>query len=822
MASPTPRDVLINRLVDRRPACASHNMYRSGDYDFIILLAFLAAVIVVFVLFFQYDFGQRLRQRVRTKRPAISITYRAGIASTSPSEHQAAQPGSLREVPALSEEPPAEVTTPEERAVSEQPITLARAEEALTMMAPVTIERTLGSCDGPGCREVADELRATLDDSASPCSDFYQHVCGKWVRNHTPELGEALVSERTLRRRRLESQLLVELRSGTDDGSLRWPLRLWRECSATTGEPQSHDVLRTIFAMHGLAGFPFGAADRHRDLSTTAAKVLSHSAIPALVGIEIVKMTADDVPTAGGHKPRKKKARKGSSSVVDERPSGRWVIRVGPPQPLFRDFVSMRDVQDEWFVAAVQSISGRRDMPELVEIEQALVDLAGERAGVDDYVPMPVARLQHSRLWNWTRFLRTALHGVTTIGSRTTVLIKGGSFQRRFKLIVDKYGSASLHNYLALRMYVRYSPFLDWKKYRALVDVATVRLPGWEDIDPPEHGVELRCLRFLYRLVAEPFAYIIWNANISRSLEHLESDLGALTNRVVDEALTFVGALNVTQQLTDRFRNVVSGLKHQLLVPAWMRKPSLRMKFSELVFSDAGTSPIVSWNGVLGATWRNAQRRLVDRGFETFWRGSALGDEPWLEEDEGYLAVAPGSVDKDLTGDAFYAHHLPRLGLDLARAMMGHFFRMASRLKRRYPAAHLRMELLADCLRRQFYGDKHASEVSAHHDAIDVLALPSVLHAFRRRFQSSGNGNLSMIGDTRSGSRPTDRLFFYEFARSRCEAYDDAYSHLRTYKGTRSPAPFFVNGPLRNTREFARAFRCPRGSGMRPKRICRL
>ncbi|KAH7944720.1 hypothetical protein HPB51_028563 [Rhipicephalus microplus] len=78
-----------------------------------------------------------------------------------------------------------------------------------------------------------------------------------------------------------------------------------------------------------------------------------------------------------------------------------------------------------------------------------------------------------------------------------------------------------------------------------------------------------------------------------------------------------------------------------------------------------------------------------------------------------------------------------------------------------------------------------------------------------------------MVGDTCSGSHSaTDRLFFYEFARSRCEAYVDAYSHLRTHKGTRSPAPFFVNGPLRNTRGFSKAFRCPRASGMHPKRIC--
>ncbi|XP_070382381.1 neprilysin-2-like isoform X1 [Dermacentor albipictus] len=824
MGTPTPRDELINRLVDRRPACASQNMYRSGDYDFIILLAFVAAVVVVFVLFFQYDFGQRVQQRVvRTTRRAA---YYRDTTSTGPrpDDRQAVPPGALREVPTLSEPPPFETLTPEERAVPEEPITAARAEEPVTMMAPLQTERTFGTCDGPGCREMAEELRATLDDGVSPCGDFYQHVCGKWVRNHTPELGEALVSEHTLRHRRLESQLLVELRSGTDDGSLRWPLRLWRGCSTTTGEPNSHDVLRTIFAAHGLAGFPFGASDSHRDISVTAAnRVLSHSGLPALIDIRVVRKPPEDVPPADGRRGGRKKTRT-RSSQVDARPSRRWVIRVGAPQPLFRDFVSMRDVHDEWFMAAVQSIAGTRDMPEMVEIERALVDLAGQRAGVDDYVAASVARLQRSRLWNWTRFLRTALDGVTSVESRTAVLVKGGSFQRRFAQIVEKFGSPSLHNYLALRMYVRYAPFLDWKRYRALVDVATARLRGWEDVDPPEHGAQRRCLRFLSRLVPEPFAYMLWNANI-RSLHQLESELGVLTDHVVDETLTLVRALNVTPKLTSRFGDVVSGLKHQLLVPAWMRKPSLRMKFSELVFSDAETSPIVSWNAVLRATWRNAQRRLIDRGFETSWRGPALGDEPWLDEDEGYLAVPPASVDdKDLTGDAFYALHLPKLGLDLARAVVGLFLRMAARLKRRYPAAHLRLELLADCLRRQFYHDKQASELAAHHDAIDVIALPSVLHAFRKRLlRAQGNGtSTSMAGDARSRSRATDRLFFYEFARSRCEAYDDAYLHQRTHRGARSPAPFFVNGPLRNTKEFARAFRCPRDSDMRPKRVCRL
>ncbi|XP_070382384.1 uncharacterized protein [Dermacentor albipictus] len=783
MGTPTPRDELINRLVDRRPACASQNMYRSGDYDFIILLAFVAAVVVVFVLFFQYDFGQRVQQRVvRTTRRAA---YYRDTTSTGPrpDDRQAVPPGALREVPTLSEPPPFETLTPEERAVPEEPITAARAEEPVTMMAPLQTERTFGTCDGPGCREMAEELRATLDDGVSPCGDFYQHVCGKWVRNHTPELGEALVSEHTLRHRRLESQLLVELRSGTDDGSLRWPLRLWRGCSTTTGEPNSHDVLRTIFAAHGLAGFPFGASDSHRDISVTAAnRVLSHSGLPALIDIRVVRKPPEDVPPADGRRGGRKKTRT-RSSQVDARPSRRWVIRVGAPQPLFRDFVSMRDVHDEWFMAAVQSIAGTRDMPEMVEIERALVDLAGQRAGVDDYVAASVARLQRSRLWNWTRFLRTALDGVTSVESRTAVLVKGGSFQRRFAQIVEKFGSPSLHNYLALRHML------------TAQDVRAVRpVPGLETIP----GAGGRGHRASPRLGGRRPA----RARGPAPLPAVPVPPGARALRV---------------HAVER--------QHPLLVPAWMRKPSLRMKFSELVFSDAETSPIVSWNAVLRATWRNAQRRLIDRGFETSWRGPALGDEPWLDEDEGYLAVPPASVDdKDLTGDAFYALHLPKLGLDLARAVVGLFLRMAARLKRRYPAAHLRLELLADCLRRQFYHDKQASELAAHHDAIDVIALPSVLHAFRKRLlRAQGNGtSTSMAGDARSRSRATDRLFFYEFARSRCEAYDDAYLHQRTHRGARSPAPFFVNGPLRNTKEFARAFRCPRDSDMRPKRVCRL
>ncbi|XP_077498526.1 neprilysin-3-like [Amblyomma americanum] len=140
----------------------------------------------------------------------------------------------------------------------------------------------------------------------------------------------------------------------------------------------------------------------------------------------------------------------------------------------------------------------------------------------------------------------------------------------------------------------------------------------------------------------------------------------------------------------------------------------------------------------------------------------------------------------------------------------------------RYPTAHLKLELLGDCLRRQFYRGRRFSEVAVHNDVIDVLSLPAVLRAFRKRAPAQAQHNSSLGGDALSDSDATDRLFFYEFARSRCEAYDDAYLHQRMHHGTRSPAPFSVNGPLRNLGEFAEAFDCPRGSDMRPHSFCTI
>ncbi|XP_040071652.1 neprilysin-2-like [Ixodes scapularis] len=598
------------------------------------------------------------------------------------------------------------------------------------------------------------------------------------------------MSEAELHRRNLEHLLVSELRTGSDDGSLKWPLKLWEACRRETGERRSHDVFRNILKNHGLDGFPF-RSDVALDVATRAAHVLRSSSIAAFVDVKV------------------EKERSGSKS--------RLIIQIDPPETLFRGFVKMRDVHDEWFLSAVERLTGLRALPQLLKLEQALVALAGQRKKTKNYVRMSVSQLQHSRHWNWTVFLSTVFKGVTRIRKDTPVLTKGGSFQRQLLKIFEVFGTSNLLNYLGFRMYVRYALFLNFQDFPEVAAIAGSRLPGWADGDSKKDAADLRCLRILTQRMPELYAYIYWNAFL-RNRHQLTESIEGMVENAMNEAIHHIGHLNITPQLTAKFRNDIFNLRKQIFIPQWLKRTRSRMDFSKLIFESAEDSELISWNEILEAQKGNALRRLTHGSFKTLWKGSVFDEDPWCSVDEGIIVVPIASVVTNQTGDAFQVHHSSRLGVRLVAAVIEHFTDMAFLHKSKFPAVHLRLELLGNCLQRQYYRDRPSSEAASHDDAIYLLALPAALRVFQQSV-AGGSKNLRLPGVP---GYNTDQLFFIEYALGRCEGYDDAYFHQRMHHGVRSPAPFTVNGPLRNFRPFAEAFGCRRGSYMNPRRVCHL
>ncbi|XP_037555653.1 uncharacterized protein LOC119432563 [Dermacentor silvarum] len=341
----------------------------------------------------------------------------------------------------------------------------------------------------------------------------------------------------------------------------------------------------------------------------------------------------------------------------------RWVARIEPPEPLFRDFVRMRDANDEWYLTAVQKVAGHRDLHGLFRVEQALVELAAHRRGVHDYALTTVGRLVHGTHWNWTRFLTAVFRGAATFGRRTPVLVKGGSFQRQLAALVTQFGVTLLRNYLAFRMYVRYAPFLERRteRFSQVAQLSGARQPGWGDGDPAADVADLRCLRLVAGAVPELVAFVYWNGvrlgnrkrrggRSPKRRARLQRHFREMTRRLVDwivstSAHELARSNGTSRELSSRFLRSTGSLRRQLFLPDWLHKPWLRMRYAELAFADAEDSPLASWRALLASRKRNALLKIADRGFETFWEGPALRDTPWLDVDEGYLAVPPGAVD---------------------------------------------------------------------------------------------------------------------------------------------------------------------------------
>ncbi|KAH6938393.1 hypothetical protein HPB50_009121 [Hyalomma asiaticum] len=188
--------------------------------------------------------------------------------------------------------------------------------------------------------------------------------------------------------------------------------------------------------------------------------------------------------------------------------------------------------------------------------------------------------------------------------------------------------------------------------------------------------------------------------------------------------------------------------------------------------------------------------------------------------DDGTLFVPLGAVRGVYHEEAFWEYHLPRVLLQMSSALLDVFRDVSFQLRSNYTDLYGRFAATESCLREDRLSMSEATSVpfssngTSREDVRDLLAVAAAFRAYSR-----------LIGTGREGTLPglpfsNDQLFFVHFALNRCERYDNAYEDQLLRHGRRAHARYRVNGPLRHSISFNRAFQCRRGSYMNPRRKC--
>ncbi|KAL1429910.1 hypothetical protein MTO96_015410 [Rhipicephalus appendiculatus] len=456
------------------------------------------------------------------------------------------------------------------------------------------------------------------------------------------------------------------------------------------------------------------------------------------------------------------------------------------------DSVGLNGFPYAWSLASSAAVAGRLlRVTGISPFVHELVALLS--APAEEFRTVSVKELESTAEWNWAEFLTNAMYGIRTITTATKVTYEPKRLGVGLVGLVSSTKPALVLNYLGFRLALAYTPMLPGKRFRKLDDVAVAQTVGWED------G---------------------WGERRSHS-KHEENEpvLKSMAEHAKRDVLEFLGEMSwVTASFLAKLEHRVKTLKTAFFAPDEWRKFAFRTsQCRPFNCASANLRAVDVFRKMVAQRQRRrlgaSRRPFPDYPLDLFETDSRVLDD-------GTLFVPLGAVRGAYHQEAFWEYHLPRVLLQLSYALIDLFRDVSFQLRSNYTDLHGRFAVAESCLREDRLSMSEATSVpfssngTAREDVRDLLAVAAAFRAYSR-----------LIGTSREGTLPglpfsNDQLFFVHFALSRCERYDTAYEDQLLRHGRRAHARYRVNGPLRHSISFNRAFQCRRGSYMNPRRKC--
>ncbi|KAH8020652.1 hypothetical protein HPB51_002601 [Rhipicephalus microplus] len=721
-------------------------------------------------------------------------------------------------------------------------------------------------CDSAACQREALNISEQLDESVSPCDDFYTHVCGRWTQRVAVPNGSARVSVDTLTQDYLTDLVDGAFRRYSEE--LERVADLYNECRSH----KSGDFERPLFdeLVRG-----FGNVSWYLSIRTMASR-LHNSVWPLFRDVGDTKISAS---IGAFYRTVNEPALFSIKPTTDSDFPNETLVSIGLPTLVMGSFTRHFSPGDDYsYVSdAMDMILGQSNLTNGIKVNVLNVELTLARA-IGTTVPeapqlVQVQELPSTGKLKWDALFRAMMGENDMNFSSVYVSVDSMRYLYALQEALQELHDVEIMAYLGFRTKLVLAPLLRDNESLSLLGALSVSpFPEWH---PPLSRPHY-CVRFFEKFEPALSLYAARD-DIGRSLRQLRavSLVDALKKALFEEMATLF-----PKPFLNHVARILRSAKWTTLMPDWTHTAQLRAKYVDYFYAKAGRVPVHKQFALL-IKRKNAnqyQRYLTGIFFDATWTGGLLRTSATVGEDR--VDVPPGAFDffrADADEPSLVPLQMARLGPRVAPNVYRFVFTKVEypssssyalstvdyngkvlttasvtvnsseeaeeaaiasglfipnitmiALDFFYHTGHQKSWALLDdarsCVWNQFSTnfapqEDSASNMSLRSEPAGWSLLAHVLAAAPsyRAFLATLDGDLYLRGLERYSS---EKLYFVYYALSSCENNDPRFLDRLLEDGDEPPAWHAVNGALRNFRAFADAFNCSVGSFMNPEEKC--
>ncbi|KAK8759188.1 hypothetical protein V5799_003174 [Amblyomma americanum] len=661
-------------------------------------------------------------------------------------------------------------------------------------------------CSTTACIKEGQKVLKAVDNTTSPCDDFYKYACANWMAFNKPGPKDARAS---VDDRLLYSYAELMARVLTKKHTVVPSVKvLFDNCVNPTEELFEH-IRSVYFYLLGFQDWPYLSTSSSRigadEVSSKMGDLHRHLGIDSLFHFSLVEEFENN----------------GTLSPVVGEPR----LLIGKLQGPLKDYRFLSDA----FAALMQSMGKFAD----TDVAQLELDLAQRKAShTHDCMLFPkhcgamsLSNLPGSRIFNWRILLDRAFGDRILSLAGHKVKLTSLEYLSSFANQAALPRKADVLNYIVFRVAMALSPFIkDVELRHKLASIAYADQPEFARHLPTTHY----CVRLLDRM--EPYVPMILAYSGSVKLLGYETLRDLLLKRLNTSFYEFVrndsrffGAFK--ESLLRKLR----ALSWEPLVPRSFFDKAFRNKYFSNMYSSNPTAPLNAFfyywlkNAMMRRNWLSSDWY---RQYKTGWKGGFLRAYPSLEAPYRNLEIPLAVFDFVMSShESIQLLHVPRVASRVYRSLYRFIYYWAYTFYFHTTATDpvSVMENIRGCLQLDYASLKPPfsnttlnSERTSLSDLFDVLAIPAAFGAFLAE-ALQGSSAFRLAGAL---SYTHEQLFFLYYAFGHCENNNPDFLAKWMTQGSESPAWYRVNGPLRHFKPFANAFNCPEGSFMNPVKKC--